>query len=118
MDVVYQLVVALHLLGMAAVVGGFLVRLRTGPGTAIEVMMWGARAQVLTGLLLVGLAEGVLDYDLDRAKVGVKLVVALLVAGAAETAAARQRRGAQDAAQPAMAAGLLGVLNVLVATLW
>jgi hypothetical protein len=118
MTFVYDLVVVLHLLGMAALVGGWLATSR-GVG-ATDVMVWGARAQVLTGLVLVGLAESVdsLDKDLDMAKIGVKLAVAVAAAACIEIARGRSRRLGGDARALVTAAGVLGVLNVLVAVLW
>jgi hypothetical protein len=117
MAVVYDLLVVLHLLGMAALVGGWLATTR-GIG-ASEVMAWGARAQVLTGVVLVGLAEAVdsLDKHLDMTKIGVKLVVALAAAACIEIGRGRSRRGSSSR-QLVTAAGLLGVVNVLVAVLW
>lgn len=142
MNLVYELVVVTHLLGMAAVVGGYL-SVRSAPRVT-DVMLWGARAQIVTGLVLVGLAEGVssLDRDLDRTKIAVKLVVALAVAGVAEASHARAKRAAATAAAgtsgsagssrgartagasadvaPALAhlCGLLAVVNVVVAAAW
>lgn len=140
MDVVYHLLVACHMLGLAALVGGYLVSalarpaavpagaaadgpvgtVSSGTGPVVsQVMLWGARAQLVTGLLLVGVAEGVLDdVELSKAKIGVKLVVALVVAACAEIAAARQRRGEQAPAALVHGAGMLAIVNVLVATLW
>jgi hypothetical protein len=118
MELVYNLVVVLHLLGMAALVGGWVAFTRGAAST--EVMVWGARAQVVTGLVLVGLAEGVgsLDKHVDNSKIGVKLVVALAAAGCIEVARGRARRRGGDAKGLVQAAGGLGVLNVLVAALW
>ena len=118
MDFVYNLVVVLHLLGMAALVGGWFAFTRGVAST--EVMVWGARAQVLTGLVLVGLAEAVdsLDKHVDNPKIGVKLVVALAAAGCIEIARGRARRTGAEARGLVQAAGGLGVLNVLVAALW
>ena len=72
MDLVYDIVVALHLLGMAAIVGGW-IAVRSGR-TVIAPIVWGARAQLVTGLVLVGLAEAVKDDDhvVNNAKIGVK----------------------------------------------
>jgi len=50
MDFVYNLLVALHLLGMAAVVGGW-IAVRSGR-TVTAPIVWGARAQIVTGPLL------------------------------------------------------------------
>jgi hypothetical protein len=121
MDLIYSMVVALHLFGMAALVGGYLVVAGTGgdrSGGPGPVMLWGARVQLLTGLVIVGLGEAVLDYDYDHAKVGVKLAVSLVVVAVAEVAAARARRRGSAAPGLVHAAGALAALNVLVAVLW
>lgn len=122
MDAVYSALVVLHLLGMAALVGGWLtVEVTTRSGSALApgpVVLWGARLQLLTGLALVGLGEAVLDKDYDSTKIAVKLVVALAVAALVEIASGRSRRGRAVAPGMVHAAGALGVLNVLVAALW
>ncbi len=117
MQLVYDVFVIAHLLGMAALVGGWLVLLTGGASTTV--MAWGARAQLVTGLVLVGLAEAVssLDEDLDHAKIGVKLVVALVAVALIEVGRGRARRG-QDASGLIRAAGALGALNVVIAAVW
>ncbi|EWT02850.1 membrane protein [Intrasporangium oryzae NRRL B-24470] len=117
MDFAYKILVALHLLGMAAVVGGW-IAVRAGH-VVTPVVVWGARAQIVTGLLLVGLAEAIKDdaHEVNNAKIAVKLVIALVVAGAAEIGAARGRRGEDGSTQLDVAGGA-GLVNVLVATLW
>ncbi|MFC0360112.1 hypothetical protein CYJ76_09770 [Kytococcus schroeteri] len=114
MHIVYELLASLHLLGMAALVGGWLVSLRAD--VMNTVMVWGARLQLLTGVLLVGLAEAD-GRELDHVKIGVKLVIALLVLALAEVAASKERRG-EEAPSVRNAAGGLAVLDVLVASLW
>jgi hypothetical protein len=119
MTVVFHLIVVLHLLGMAAIVGGWLTTF-AAPRTN-QVMLWGARAQLITGLVLVGLVEsGVIDEEeeLNHAKIGVKLLVALAVAAFAEISAARAKRGGTVATWMPQAVGALAILNVLVAVLW
>ena len=93
MELVIRLFVVLHLLGMAAILGGWIAA-RAG-STSFAPLVWGARAQVVTGLLLVAIA----------------------VAACAEIAAARARKGEPKPALVDAAAGLT-VLNVLVAVLW
>jgi thiamine transporter ThiT len=117
MDFVYNVLVAFHLLGMAAVVGGW-IAVRSGR-TLIAPIVWGARAQLVTGLLLVGIASAIKDDDhtVDNAKIAVKLVIALGVLAAAEIGRARTKRG-QDAGTLLDVAGGGAVVNVLVAALW
>ena len=56
-------------------------------------------------------------YAVDHLKIGIKLVIALIVAGLAEVAASKERRG-DEAQSMRNAAGGLAVLDVLVASLW
>ncbi|MDF8263124.1 hypothetical protein [Luteipulveratus flavus] len=118
MDLVYNVVVIAHLLGMAALVGGWFAVMKAPRPTAL--MVWGARAQIVTGLILVGLAEGVdsLDKDPDHAKIGLKLLVALAAVAFAEIARGRSRRAGGDQVGLVSAAGWLGVLNVVIAAGW
>jgi hypothetical protein len=121
MDFVYTLVVALHLLGMAALVGGYFTVAAAARGRVPvpgPVMLWGARLQLLTGLVVVGLGEAVLDNEYDSAKLAVKLLVAVVVAALVEIASARARKDRAVASGLVHAAGGLAVLNVLVAVLW
>lgn len=114
MSIVHGLLVLAHLLGMAAIVGSAVFVAR---GRATPALVWGARAQVVSGLLLVGLAEAG-DDPVNHAKVGVKLVVAVAVAACAEIAGGKARRGEGERAQLVTAAGWLAVLNAAVAVLW
>ncbi len=78
MDVVYKVLVVLHFLGLASLIGGWLVQLRAvGERYVSAAMLYGVLTQLVTGVLLVGLAEGIdsLDRPVDRTKIGVKLVV-------------------------------------------
>lgn len=115
MDFVYNLVVVSHLLGMAAVVGGYVA---SRPRVS-ELMVWGARAQLISGVVLVGLAESIdsLGKDPNMAKIGTKLVVAVLVAAFAEMGRADAKRG-NVVVWKTHAAGVLAIVNVFIAALW
>lgn len=116
MHVIYLLLVAAHLVGMAVLVGGWVA-------VAVEsvtpkIMVWGARLQLVSGLLLVGLWEmGARDGSPDHVKIAVKLLIALAVVAAAEIGAGRLRRGAEPKAL-LNTAGVLALVNVLVAVFW
>ncbi len=115
MEIGYELVVVLHLLGMAAIVGSWFMVLR-GP-RIVPGMVYGALLQVVTGLVLVGMLEaGLVEHegDINHAKIGVKLGVALVVAVLAWVN--RKREDAPGGLVHAI--GGLAVLNVLVAALW
>lgn len=115
MGVLIGLLVVLHFLGLSAILGGWIAT-RLGAERGRTVLVWGARAQLLIGLLLVGVLE-MAGRDLNYAKITTKLVVALAVMACAEIAAARARKGT---GRPVLldAAAALTVVNVLVAVLW
>src|SRR6478672_4987712 len=96
---------------MAAIVGGYFVTLREPHVNLVQ--LWGARAQVITGLVLVGLRESgaVDDEPLNHTKIAVKLVIAIVVLAAAEIGFRRRRQG-----DPL--AHVVGIVNVMVAVLW
>ncbi|MGG5260211.1 hypothetical protein [Phycicoccus avicenniae] len=114
MEFVEHVLVLLHLLGMAAIIGSAVFVAR---GAATPALVWGARAQLVTGLLLVGILEAG-DDPVNHAKIGVKLVVAVAVAACAEIAAGKARKGEGERPQLVTAAGALAVLNAAVAVLW
>ena len=115
MDLVYDVLVALHLLGMAAIVGAWFA-LRTGSTHLPASLVWGARLQLLTGLILVGLRE-MDDMEVNNAKIGVKLVLSIFVVVAAEIANRRGKQGG-DVRRWTDLAGLGAVAAALVAALW
>lgn len=108
----YDILVLLHLLFMAALIGGYFVAAtqRSGINT---VMVWGARLQLLTGLALMGVAIAD-DLDVNHTKLGIKLLIALAVVALAEISAGKQKRGA---ASPTLVhiAGVLALVNVVIA---
>ncbi|MFV0429565.1 MAG: hypothetical protein ACK5KO_09100 [Arachnia sp.] len=113
MSIVINLFVLAHLLGLAAVVGSAIFAAR---GKATPALVWGARAQIITGLVLVGLHMMGGD-DINHIKVAVKFMLALVVAACAEIANVRAKKG-QDLATLVSISGWVAVLNAAVAVLW
>ncbi len=78
MELLKNILVVLHLIGWAIVLGGTLVNLRT-PKIATGVLH-GALTALVTGILIVGIAEMSDELgDPNMAKIAVKLVIALVV---------------------------------------
>lgn len=116
LDIVRHLLLAVHLLGLAAIVGAFFVQLRATDGFATGVMLAGAITQVVTGLALVGVRQAE-DLGVNNVKIAIKLGLAIVVLVAAIIAHVQRRRGGR--VKPAFhTAGGLAVVNVLVAVLW
>ena len=119
METLYSFLVVGHVIGLAAIVGPFLVQMRRNENFAIAAVFGGAITQLATGILLTGLAEG-LDRDLDYAKIGTKLVIALVVFVAALLGWLRARKGSNDRSiKPFFhAAGGLALVNIILAVFW
>jgi hypothetical protein len=84
--IIKSFLVVLHLVGLSALLGGFLVQikaLRAKTAEILPAMVHGAWTAFITGLLLVGVREWELaldgGYDLDHSKIAIKSVVALIV---------------------------------------
>jgi hypothetical protein len=112
-DYVRYALLTLHILGAAAIIGPAFEQLRAETKRITTVMLWGARAQIVTGLLLVGSVYASDAYEPDNAKLAVKLVIALAVAGLAES-----QRKKETVTWGFWAVLGLTILNVVVAVFW
>lgn len=113
MDLLHDLLVFLHFIGLAALFGGLFVQLKADPRVVNNAMLHGIATQLVTGLLLVGLLEADDDAEVDNAKIGVKLLVALVIGVLVWV----NRRKTLPAG---LFLGLLGLtaLNIAVAVFW
>ena len=79
MEIVRLVLLLLHLLGFAALLGGLLVQVREPVKRVNALMRDGAGTAVLAGLLLVGVLESDDDVTVNHAKIGVKLVIGVVI---------------------------------------
>lgn len=78
MVIVHHLLVLIHLVGFAALFGGAFVQLK-GPKRVVNpAILHGALTQLVSGLLLVGLAE-MGDGPVNHAKIAVKTLVLVVI---------------------------------------
>ncbi|HYF72146.1 MAG TPA: hypothetical protein VD864_04965 [Nocardioides sp.] len=78
MELLRHLLLVVHMLGFAALLGGLLVQAR-GPEKSVNALMRdGAGTAFLAGLLLVGVIEAD-DGNLNSTKLAVKGVIALVI---------------------------------------
>lgn len=83
MDVLIHLFVGLHIIGIAALLGGFLTQLKAmGRGAArfVPSMLHGAATMLVTGVILVGLNQAD-DQPVNNIKIGVKLALLIVILG-------------------------------------
>ncbi|MDP4689057.1 MAG: hypothetical protein NWS14_04980, partial [Pontimonas sp.] len=67
MELVRDITLILHFIGLAMIIGPFLVQMRAHSGYYFGWVMTGSLVQLVTGLLLTGLAEMGLADDPDMA---------------------------------------------------
>ncbi len=118
MEILHNILVVLHFIGLASLLGGFLVQMKsfkTKTAVINPAILHGALTQLVTGLALVGVAE--MDADggpLNYAKIGVKLTVLLVI-----YALALANRKKSSVATPVIGAiGALTILNIILAVFW
>ena len=128
MEILREILLTLHLLGMAIIIGGYFATIRSPK--VLPGMLHAAYLQLITGLLLMGLAE-MGDGEVNRVKIGIKLVVAIVItvlafmgnkkekafaAGApADGASATAVKVKHPSATLALVVFILAIVNVLVA---
>jgi hypothetical protein len=118
MEILRVIVLVAHFVGLAAIIGGYILQLRTSGPLRLDSMLTGAIVQLATGVLLV-FSRIRLDLDVDNAKLAVKLGVAVVVLLCVIGAMIAQRRDRRTATRALFhAAGVLAIANVVVAVAW
>ncbi len=115
MEFIYNLVVILHFIGLASLVGGFIVQMSSPDKGVNAAMFHGALTQLVTGLIMVGMVEGgAVEDELNMTKISVKLAVVLVVTVLAFIG--RKKTPPQVALWGAI--GALSIANIFIAVLW
>lgn len=116
MDALIHLFVGLHIIGIAALLGGFLTQMKAmGRGAArfIPAMLHGALTMLVTGVILVGLnqADG---HHINTIKIGVKLALLIVILGLVYV-----KRDEETVDKRLFGlVGLLTTANIFIAVLW
>ena len=116
MQSLYNVILVLHFVGLASLLGGFIVQMKSADKGVNPAMWHGALTQLVTGVLMVGIAEsGSLEGDpLDMTKISVKLLIVLVI-----TMLAFVGRKKQPPQVPLWGIiGALTLVNVIVSVFW
>ena len=111
----------LHLVGLASLFGGFLTQMKAMAQKAARVvpaMVHGAWTALITGILLVGVAEWRIamgaDFDIDHMKIGIKSLVVTVI-----LVLVMANRKKESVATPVFGAiGALTLTNIVLAVFW
>ena len=116
MDIIYKLILVLHFIGVAMLVGGFFSQMGAKPPLIRHWMRDGVLLQLITGFALVGIAPNLEGGEpFDNAAVGTKLLVAVVVTGLVLFG---MRQDPEKQKPYWAAAGALAIVNILVAVFW
>jgi hypothetical protein len=127
MELVRDITLILHFIGLALIIGPFIVQMRAHSGYYFGWVMTGSIVQLVTGLLLTGLAEMRLaddpDLSVNHTKIAVKSMIATVIVIAAVHAYRKQKKlGAGDNERKLLpylhSAGALAIVNVILAVVW
>jgi hypothetical protein len=115
MDIVYNIMVFLHIVGAAMVVGIWIGNMKKP--TVHPRQFDGAALQLITGIVMMGLIPA-LDMDANYFKLGIKFAIGLAVAVLAFIGMRKFKKGEAVSKGMAHGVGGLALLNVAIATLW
>lgn len=118
MEILKNVILALHIIGVVALLGGVVYQssaMREKTARVLPAMMHGAWTMLVTGIALVGMqyALGRGD-DVNNAKITAKLVVLIVIVVIALIN--RKKEAVAGWVLPTIA--LLTVVNILMATVW
>lgn len=127
MDLARDITLILHFIGLAMIIGPFIVQMRAHSGYSFGWVFTGSIIQMVTGLVLTGLAEMRLaddpDMSVNHAKIAVKSVIALVIFIVALIGYVKSRKLTPSDNERKLlpllhSAGALAVVNVIVAVVW
>ncbi|MEE2032333.1 hypothetical protein [Rhodococcus chondri] len=116
MDVAINILLVLHFIGLAGIIGSWLAVIKQP--RVVAGMLHGAILQVVTGIALVGLREAQDTVELNHMKIGIKLLVALVILVVAIIGLRKEKQNPGTTSALAHTAGGLGILNVIIAVMW
>jgi len=127
MDILRDVFLISHFIGLALIIGPFAGRLRADGGYMFGVVFSGATIQLVSGLVLTWLAEMRLadsdDLSLDHTKIAVKLLLGLTIFIIALVAYRKQRAASASASERKLLpllhiSGTLALASIVVAVVW
>lgn len=115
MEILHTILVFLHIVGAAALLGGWLATFKTPTVGLFQFI--GAWVQLVTGILLVGLNE-MGDGSVNHFKIAVKLVILIVILVAAWIGRRKVKKNEPVSVGIAHTVGGLTLVNIALAVFW
>ena len=116
MTIVFSILVFLHIVGAAMIVGYWIATLKEP--TVHPRQRDGAFLQLLTGIAMMGVIPMMPDADPNYFKLGIKFAIGLAVAVLAVIGTRKVKKGEPVSTGLAHGVGGLALVNIAIATLW
>lgn len=115
MSTLHSILLLLHLLSMAILIGGFTSQIGTTTKAITPGQRHASLSALITGLLLVGLIEmsPTEANPLNHAKIALKLLITLSL-----VATTLSKRAKRPWTEGWLSTGILGLTNTCIAVLW
>jgi hypothetical protein len=117
MDILEHTLLVLHFVGLASLLGGVLVQIKSfksGTARIVPAIMHGAWLQLITGAALMAVISIGTDEHLDNVKFGIKLLVLIVIT----VLAFINRKKEKVAAWLVPTIGALTLVNIIIAVFW
>ena len=116
MSILFNILVFLHIVGAAMIVGYWIATLKEP--TVHPRQRDGAFLQLLTGIAMMGVIPLLPDADPNYFKLGVKFAIGVAVAVLAVIGTRKVKKGEPVSTGLAHGVGGLALVNIAIATLW
>jgi len=124
MEAVSNIFLVLHLVGFAALFGGFLAQLGAQAKSITNGMLHGALLSLVAGVVLVGVRYPLNDRDAvayplyDNGKISVKLLILFVILILGYTSKKRSKDSGQGDTAAWATVGLLTFTNIVISVFW
>ncbi|NYD79540.1 hypothetical protein [Arthrobacter cupressi] len=116
MGILYSILVFLHIVGAAMIVGYWIATIKEP--TVHPRQRDGAFLQLLTGIAMMGLIPFMPDMHPNYFKLGIKFAIAVAVAVLAVIGSRKAKKGEPVSTGLAHGVGGLALINIAIATIW
>ncbi|BAS08532.1 hypothetical protein AHiyo4_19540 [Arthrobacter sp. Hiyo4] len=116
MTIVFSILVFLHIVGAAMIVGYWIATIKEP--TVHPRQRDGAFLQLLTGVAMMGVLPMMPDSDPNYFKLGIKFAIGIAVAVLAVIGSRKVKKGEPVSTGLAHGVGGLALVNIAIATIW